>query len=63
MNLSFQTQLLFVLLLGIIAQATGIDLANNTNFLLLLLLALGAYNNVNASSNCRNVCCGQQSYI
>ena len=35
--------ILFAILIAIIAQATNTDLANNTTFLLLLLLALGAY--------------------
>lgn len=62
MNLSFETQLLLVLLIGIIAQATGVDLANNTNILLLLLLALAAFNQNSAQTNCLR-CCNQSTYV
>jgi len=48
--MNFQLTLLIVLAIAILAQATNIDLANNTTFLLLLLLALGAYG---FSSGCR----------
>lgn len=54
--------ILFTILIAIIAQATNTDLANNTTFLLVLLLALGAYNCNNNNNNCcafRN----QQSFI
>lgn len=45
--------ILFAILIAIIAQATNTDLANNTTFLLLLLLALGAYGqNSNNHNNC-----------
>ena len=46
--------ILFAILISVIAQATNTDLANNTSFLLLLLLALGAYgqNNNNGRDNC-----------
>ncbi len=43
--------ILFAILISIIAQATNINLANNTSILLLLLLALGAYGN-NNNNNC-----------
>ena len=39
--------ILFVLLLSVIANATDTNLNTNTNFLLLLLLALGGQNNWN----------------
>lgn len=45
-----QTGILLALLISVIASATNTELSNNTNFLLLLLLALGAYN--------RTSCCG-----
>lgn len=44
--------ILFAILIAIIAQATNIDLANNTTFLLLLLLALGSYGCCNNNNNC-----------
>lgn len=44
--------ILFAILIAIIAQATNTDLANNTTILLLLLLALGAYNQNPNSNNC-----------
>lgn len=49
--------ILFAILIAIIAQATNTNLATNTTFLLLLLLALGAYNQSN-TNNC--YVCGQQ---
>lgn len=48
--------ILFAILISIIAQATNTDLANNTSILLLLLLALGAYNQ-NNSSGCNSCGC------
>ncbi len=56
--MSFPIEVLIVLGLGILAQATGIDLANNTTFLLLLLLILGAYGT--DDNDCR--CNLQRSY-
>ena len=45
--------ILFAILIAIIAQATNTNLVSNTTFLLLLLLALGAYNqNGNRRDNC-----------
>lgn len=44
--------ILFAILISVIAQATNTDLANNTSFLLLLLLALGAYGQNNGRDNC-----------
>ncbi len=52
MNTAFY--ILFAILISIIAQATNTNLANNSTFLLLLLLALGAYN----QNGDRNNCCG-----
>ena len=43
--------ILFAILIAIIAQATNTNLATNTTFLLLLLLALGAYNQ-GSTNNC-----------
>lgn len=42
--MTLSTEILAVLLLSVIASATNTDLANNTNILLILLLALAAYN-------------------
>lgn len=61
--MTFSQDILIVLLIGVIAQATNTELATNTNFLLLLLLALGAYrsgsstssNHGNCTSNCPGV--------
>ena len=55
MNTAFY--ILFAILISIIAQATNTNLANNSTFLLLLLLALGAYNQYNDRNNC---CCFNQ---
>ena len=59
--MNFTQNILLVLLIGIIAQATDTDLANNTNILLLLLLILGAYNQNTTSTergNCTSTCNG-----
>ena len=56
MNTAFY--ILFAILISIIAQATNTNLANNSTFLLLLLLALGAYNQNSDRNNCR--CFNQQ---
>ncbi len=60
--MNFTILILFIILIGIIAQATNTDLANNTNILLLLLLALVGLNN----NNNFNSCCSfnnQRSFI
>lgn len=44
--------ILIAIIISIIAQATNTNLANNTSILLILLLALGAYQNRD-----RNHCC------
>lgn len=52
--MNFSQDILIVLLIAIFAQATGTELANNTNFLLLLLLALAGFNHGFGFNNC---CC------
>ncbi len=52
--MNFSQDILLVLLIGIIASATGTDLATNTNILLLLLLTLAGNSN-----NITNGCCCQ----
>lgn len=47
-------EILFALLISVIASATNTDLANNTNFLLLLLLALSGGQNTNTCNPCCN---------
>lgn len=47
----FSNQILFALLLSVIANATDTDLATNTNFLLLMLLALSGGNCNTCSQN------------
>ncbi|MDD3397190.1 MAG: hypothetical protein PHR96_01445 [Clostridia bacterium] len=42
--MNFSQDIVLVLLISIFAQSTGTELATNTNFLLLLLLALSAQN-------------------
>lgn len=49
---NFTQDVLFVLLIGVIASATDTDLATNTNILLLILLFLSGN-----SSCCNNNCC------
>ena len=46
--------IIVAIIISIIAQATNTNLVSNTTFLLLLLLALGAYNTNNSS--CRDNC-------
>lgn len=52
---NFSDQLLLLILIGVIANANDLDLANNTTILLLLALILfnGSFNNFNN----RNECC------
>lgn len=45
------SEVLLVLLIGVIASATGTDLATNTNILLLILLFLSS------TGGCGNSCC------
>lgn len=43
--MNFSQDILLVLLISVIAQSSGTELATNTNFLLLLLLALSGSRN------------------
>lgn len=55
MNLGFAV--LLILLIGIIASAAKVDIANNTTILLILLFALVAYSKAtNNSCGCNNNC-------
>lgn len=54
MNTSSEA-ILFALLISVIASATNTDLANNTNFLLLMLLALSGNQN-QCRTNCQQCC-------
>ena len=58
--MNFSQDILMVLLLSTIAQGTGTELATNTNFLLLLLLALNGQNSSGCGFGCNNGCssCG-----
>ena len=49
--------ILIAILIAVIAQATNTNLANNATFLLLLVLALGAY-----SQNRHNNCCCNNNF-
>ena len=53
-----QTGILLALLISVLASATNTELSNNTNFLLLLLLALGAYNRNSCCNSCNQTCLG-----
>jgi hypothetical protein len=55
--MNFSQDILFVLLISVIANATNTDLATNTNFLLLLLLAL-SNNGGTSSCGCGCNSCG-----
>lgn len=48
-------EILFALLLSVIATATNTELSNNTNFLLLMLLALS--NDGGSRNRCNWGCC------
>ncbi len=54
--MNFSQDILLVLLLSIFAQSTGTELANNTNFLLLLLLALSGNNWYGGGCGCNSGC-------
>ena len=58
--MNFSQDILIVLLIAIFAQSTGTELANNTNFLLLLLLALAGFNNGFGFGN--NCCCTNNNF-
>ena len=51
--MNFSQDILLVLLISIVANATGTDLANNSTILLILLMAM--YGNTN-QNNCGCVC-------
>lgn len=60
--MNFSNDILLVLLLSIFAQSSGTELSTNSNYLLLLLLALSAQNgccNYSCGCNCNpcNSCC------
>ncbi len=55
--------ILFAILIAVIAQATNTDLVSNTTFLLLLLLALGAYGYNNQNRNCCYIDSQQRGFI
>lgn len=61
--MSFSTDILFVLLIAIIAQAANVDLANNTTFLLLLLLILAGFNSNQTNCCCNNNFLNQRSFF
>ena len=53
--MNFSQDILLVLLISILASSTNTELANNTNILLILLLALaGNYPNFNNRCQCQN---------
>ena len=56
--------IIIAIIISIIAQATNTNLVSNTTFLLLLLLALGAYGqNPNNQGCCnQNTCCNGMYY-
>lgn len=49
--MNFSQDIMLILMISIFAQSTGTELATNTNFLLLLLLALSA------NRGCPQICC------
>ena len=52
--MNFSQDILLVLLISILTNATGTELANNSTILLILLLAL--YGNTSNQSNCNCGC-------
>ena len=50
--MNFSQDILLVLLMSILASATGTDLANNSTILLILLLALYPNNSYNSQNSC-----------
>lgn len=68
---NFSQELLFLILIGVFANANDVDLSNNTTILLLLALILfngqsngcGCNNNCGYNNNCgcnNNCCCRNQ---
>lgn len=57
--------IIIAIIISIIAQATNTNLVSNTTFLLLLLLALGAYgqNSCNQNNCCNGMYYNQRSFI
>jgi len=61
--------IVIAIIISIIAQATDTNLVSNTTFILLLLLALGAYNQNGNDNSCGCNSCGcsgnsfQRSFI
>ena len=55
--MNFGFAVLLILLIGIIASAAKVDIANNTTILLVLLLALAAYSKANGCGENNNYCC------
>ncbi len=51
--MDYQLLIILALLLSIFVSNSNIDLFTNTNFILLVLLALGAYG-INCTNTCRN---------
>ena len=51
--MDYQLLILLALFLSIFVTNSNVDLFTNTNFILLLLLALGAYG-INSVNSCRN---------
>ncbi len=54
--MNFSQDILLVLLISILASATGTDLANNSTILLILLLALYPNNCYNSQNSCGCAC-------
>ena len=59
--MNFSQDILMVLLISILASSTNTDLANNTNMLLILLLALSGNNGFN-NGYCPNNCAGNRVF-
>ncbi len=51
--MDYQILILLAILLSIFVTSSNIDLFTNTNFILLLLLALGAYG-INSTNRCNS---------
>ncbi|MFA6666815.1 MAG: hypothetical protein WCS51_00395 [Bacilli bacterium] len=55
--MAYQLYIILALILSIFASSTNVDLWTNTNFILMLLLALGAYYYPT------NTCCNRRSFV
>ena len=61
--MDYELLILLAILLSIFVTNSDIDLFTNTNFILLLLLALGAYGITNINNRNNNNCCCRNRFF